>query len=133
MVSSGKRGEGRGQGQYRNRGLKVQIIMYKISYKDVLYSPAGFCTENNSFFRPMVHNKGVATAWLCLGRGGADTSGPASISASGHSLMRGGQALWSRMLTSPLSSSLLAGCRSPCFEAWWKHRWELALQPCYLF
>lgn len=105
--------------------------MCKISYKDVLYSPAGSCTENNSFFGPVAHNKGVATAWLCLGRGGAHTGGPTSISASGHSLMPGGQALWSRMLTSSLSSCLLAGCESPCFEAWWKRRWELALQLCY--
>ena len=105
--------------------------MCKISYKDVLYSPAGSCSENNSFFRPVAHNKGVATAWLCLGRGAAHTGGPASISASGHSLMPGGQALWSRMLTSSLSSCLLAGCGSPCFETWWKHRWELALQLCY--
>lgn len=98
--------------------------MSKISYEDVFYSPAGSCTENNSFFQPRVHKEGVATAWLCLGRGRAHTSGPASISPSGHqSLMPKGQALCSRMLTS-LSPSLLAGRGNPCFEARWKHRQE---------
>ena len=98
--------------------------MSKISYEDVFYSPAGSCAENNSFFQPRVHKAGVATAWLCLGRGRAHTSGPASISPSGHqSLMPEGQALCCRMLTS-LSPSLLAGRGNPCFEARWKHRQE---------
>lgn len=56
----------------------------------------------------MVQNKSVATAWLCLGRGGAHTGDPTNISHSGHQgLMSEGQALWSRMSTSSPPSSLL--------------------------
>lgn len=73
-------------------------------------------------------------AWLqpgCVWGGAGLTLVVPPASARGHSLMPGGQALWSRMLASSLSSCLLAGCGSACFEAWWKHRWELALQLCY--
>ena len=32
------RGEGRREGQHRGRGVRGQIIRYKVSYKDTLYN-----------------------------------------------------------------------------------------------
>ena len=80
----------------------------------------------------MVHNEGVATAWLCLGRGGAHTSSPASISPCGHhSLMPEGQAPCSRMLTSSLSPALLAGWGVHALKPGRSTGRRLALQLCY--
>ena len=80
----------------------------------------------------MVHNEGVATAWLCLGRGGAHTSGPASISPRGHhSLMPEAQAPCSRMLTSSLSPVLLAGWGVHALKPGRSTGRRLALQLCY--